>query len=149
MAVKSKPEGYHTVTPYLTVPGVARLLEFLKQAFDAKEAHVMKRPDGGVMHAEVKIGDSTVMMGEPMAPWTPMPGALYLYVDDVDTVYKRALQAGATSVREPANQFYGDRHGGVKDDSGNIWWIATHVEDVPPAEMARRAEAFMKQQATH
>ena len=147
MAVKSKPEGYHTVTPYLTVPGVARLLDFLKQAFDAKEVHVMKRPDGGVMHAEVKIGDSTVMMGEPMAPWTPMPGSLYLYVDDVDTVYKRALQAGATSVMEPANQFYGDRHAGVLDPAGNQWWIATRVEEVSPEELNRRAQEYAKQHA--
>jgi len=146
MAVKTRPEGYHAVTPYLMVPGVARLLDFLKQAFDAREMHVMKRPDGGVMHAEVRIGDSVVMMGEPMAPWPAMPGSLYLYVDDVDATYKRALQAGGTSVMEPADQFYGDRHGGVKDASGNIWWIATHIEDVPPAELARRAEAFMKKQ---
>lgn len=148
MAVKTKPDGYHTVTPYLMVPGVAPLLDFLRQAFDAKETLVLKRPDGGVMHAEVKIGDSTVMMGEPMGPWPAMPGSMYLYVDDVDTLYKRALQAGATSVMEPANQFYGDRHGGVKDASGNIWWIATHVEDVPPEEMAKRAEAARAAMAT-
>jgi PhnB protein len=145
MAVKPIPEGYHSITPYLTIPGVAKVLDFLKQAFEAEELHRLARPDGTIMHAEVRIGDSRVMMGEPMGSCQPMFGSLYLYVHDVDAVYKRALQAGATSTSEPADQFYGDRSAGIKDPAGNQWWIATHKEDVPPEEIARRAEAFMQQ----
>jgi len=142
MPVKPIPEGYHSITPYLVVSGVAKLLAFLKQAFDAKETHPpMTRPDGTVMHAEVQIGDSRVMMGEPTAQFTAMPGSLYLYVSDTDATYKKALQAGATSLMEPANQFYGDRNAGVKDPIGNTWWIGTHIEDVSPEELARRAKA--------
>ena len=142
MAVKSIPDGFHTVTPYLVVSGVSTLLEFLKQAFDAQEIlSPMLRSDGGVGHAEVKIGDSIIMMGEPMGDMQPMPGSLYLYVQDTDAVYQRALQAGATSLMEPADQFYGDRSAGVKDAVGNQWWIATHQEDVPPDEMLKRARA--------
>ena len=144
MAVKPIPDGYHSVTPYLSVPGATKLLDFLKQAFEAQELHRMPRPDGAIMHAEVRIGDSRVMMGEPMGSAQPMFGSLYLYVHDVDAVYKRALQAGATSTSEPADQFYGDRSAGIKDPVGNQWWIATHKEDVPPEEIARRAAAFMQ-----
>lgn len=145
MAVKPIPDGYHSVTPYLVVQGVAKLLDFLKQAFEAQEIHRMPRPDGSIMHAEVSIGNSIVMMGEPMGELKPTPGSIYLYVNDTDATYKRALQAGATSMTEPADQFYGDRNAGVKDPVGNIWWIATHKEDVPPEELAKRAEAVMKQ----
>lgn len=145
MAVKPIPDNFHNVTPYLVVPGVTKLIDFLKQAFGATELFRMPRPDGAIMHAEVKIGDSIVMMGEPMGEHQPMPGCLYLYVEDTDAVYKRALQAGGTSTMEPADQFYGDRSAGVKDPVGNHWWIATHKEDVPPDELTRRAEAFMKQ----
>jgi PhnB protein len=147
MAVKPIPDGYHSVTPYLVVQGTTTLLDFLKQAFDAQEAFPpMRRPDGTIMHAEVRIGDSVVMMGEPMGDMPPMPGSLYLYVHDADAVYQRALQAGATSLMAPTDQFYGDRSAGVKDPVGNRWWIATHKEDVSPEELAKRAEAFMQQQ---
>ena len=146
MAVKPIPDGYHSVTPYLVVQGVAKLIDFLKQAFDAKEIERMAGPDGTVMHAEVRIGDSVVMMGEARGESKPMPAALYLYVNDTDVTYRRALQAGATSLKEPADQFYGDRSGGVKDPAGNQWWIATRKEDVSPEELARRAETYMKQQ---
>lgn len=144
MAVKPIPDGYHSVTPHLTVPGVAKLIEFLKKAFDAKELGRHATPDGGIMHAEVRIGDSVVMMGEPRSGGAPMPTMLYLYVPDIDAVYRRAVQAGGVSLMEPADQFYGDRKAGVRDPSGNQWWIATHTEDVAPAEMAKRAEAFAK-----
>jgi PhnB protein len=144
--VKPVPDGFHSITPYLAVPGVAKLIDFLAAVFDAKETERMMRPDGTVHHAEVQIGDSKVMLGEPAAPRQPMPAMLYLYVADVDAAYHRAIQAGATSLAEPANQFYGDRHGGVQDPSGNQWWIATHIEDVAPDEMQRRAAAA--QQAT-
>jgi len=144
MPVKPKPERYHTVTPYLMVKGVAKLLDFLKAAFDAEEIERNPGPDGTVMHAEVKIGDSIVMMGEATDKWQPVPCSLYLYVDDTDAVYTRAVHAGATSVMEPADMFYGDRNAGVKDASGNFWWIATHKEDVPAEEMQRRAEAHVR-----
>jgi PhnB protein len=146
MALKPIPEGYHTVTPYLTVQGVPKLIEFLKQGFEAQEIDRVLRPDGSIGHAEVRIGDSVVMMGEACDEWKPMPSAMYLYVTNTDAVYERALQAGATSVMEPADQFYGDRSAGVKDPSGNHWWIATHQEDVPPVELKKRAEAAMRQE---
>jgi PhnB protein len=146
MAVKPIPDGFHTVTPHLTVQGASKLVEFLMQAFEAKELFRMAHPDGTLMHAEVKIGDSIVMMGEAKGECKPMPCSLYVYVDDADAIYKRALQAGATSTMEPGDQFYGDRTAGVKDPSGNQWMIATHREDVPPEELRRRAEAMMKKQ---
>jgi PhnB protein len=145
MPVKHIPKGYRTVTPYLVVPGAAKLIEFLRKAFRAKERLRMPRPDGGVAHAEVKIGNSIVMMGEPMAGMETMPAMIYLYVKDVDKTYARALKAGAASVREPTNQFYGDRNAAVKDAFGNQWYIATHVEDITPEEMAKRSEAAMNQ----
>ena len=138
MTVQPIPEGYHTVTPYLVIPGIAQVLDFLKRAFGAVETTPpMKQADGTVMHAEVQIGDSRVMMGEPMGQ-PPVPAMLHLYVTDVDSVFRRAVEAGGVVVREPADQFYGDRSGGVKDSAGNIWWIATHKEDVSPEEMMRR-----------
>ncbi len=142
MAVKPIPEGYHSVTPYLIVPGLAKLIEFMKQAFGAVEIERMEGPGGRIMHAEVRIGDSIIMMGEPMGEWTPMPTMLYLYMNDCDATYKRAIQAGATAAQEPADQFYGDRNAGVKDSSGNLWWLATHKEDVSLEELKRRAEAM-------
>ncbi|HTC31800.1 MAG TPA: VOC family protein [Bryobacteraceae bacterium] len=128
--VKYIPEGHHTVSPYLVVTGVAQLIEFTKQAFGATEVYLSKRPDGSVQHAEVKIGDSIVMMGEGGPGGKHFPGMLHLYMEDVDAVYQRAVQAGAKSVREPADQPYGDRSGGVEDTFGNQWWISTHVKDV-------------------
>lgn len=142
MAVQPIPEGYSRVTPYLVVPGVGRLIDFMKKAFDAEEVFRMPGPGGKIVHAEVRIGDSRVMMGEPPGEFEPIPACLHLYVENTDAVYRRALAAGATSVREPADQFYGDRNAGVKDPSGNSWWITTHVEDVPPEEMARRHAAM-------
>ena len=139
MAVKPVPDTYSTVTPYLIVKGAAQLVDFLKRAFGAKEVHLMKGPDGGVAHGDLLVGDSHVMLGEANGPWAPQPTSLYLYLPDCDATYKQALAAGGTSVQEPKTQFYGDRHGGVKDPSGNTWWIATHVEDVPPEELGRRA----------
>jgi|ERR1700678_1493366 PhnB protein len=143
MANKAKPipEGHHTVTPYLVIPGVAKVIEFVKEAFGAIEVSVSRRPDGTIMHAEVRIGDSIIMMGEAPTGGKNFPAMLHLYMEDVDGVYKRAIQAGAKSLREPADQFYGDRTGGVEDAFGNQWWIAAHVEDVAPEEMERRAKA--------
>ena len=135
MAVKSVPDGYHTVTPYLTVKGANSLIDFIKRVFGGEETFRM----GGdtVRHAEMRIGDSMLMLGD--APDEPLPGMLHLYMPDADAVYKRALAAGATSLREPTDMFYSDRTAGVKDAFGNQWWIATYIEDVSPEEIARRA----------
>ena len=147
MATKPVPDGYHTVTPYLVVDGGQKLIDFLKQAFGAKETFSMKGQGETIAHAEVQIGDSIIMISDAASEWKSRSSMLYLYVEDVDAVYKRALEAGATSVREPANQFYGDRSGGVTDPVGNYWGIATHVEDVPPDELAKRADAYKKESA--
>lgn len=144
--VKPIPDGYHSVTPYLMVEGVADLIDFLKEAFEAVETERLPGPDGKVGHAEVRIGDSVLMMGEGDR-YGLMPAAIYLYVEDVDACYTRALAAGATSLMEPADQFYGDRSGGVKDPFGNLWFVATRKEDVSPEELARRVEARAKSSA--
>ena len=145
MAVKPIPEGFHTVTPYLVVKDASKVLDFVKQAFDAKEMHRSVRPDGKIMHAQFRIGDSMVMIADGTPDHPPTPCSLYLYVKDTDALYKSAIKAGGTSIMEPMNMFYGDRNGGVKDPSGNQWWIGTHIEDVPEAELKKRAEAAMKQ----
>ena len=134
----SIPDGYHTVTPYLVVKGVTDLIEFIKEVFDGELIRIEARPDGSIQHARVRVGDSPIMMGEPVGDITPMPATLYVYVDDPDATYERALKAGAISVRAPADQFYGDRNAGVQDTSGNQWWMAVHKEDVSPEELARR-----------
>jgi PhnB protein len=139
--VKAVPEGYHTVTPYLVVQGAGKLIDFLKAAFDAQENFRMPMPDGSIGHAEVRIGNSMVMLGEARDQWKAMPATLQLYLEDVDAVYARAVAAGATPVAEPTNQFYGDRRGGVQDMCGNNWWMATHIEDVSEEEMKRRMDA--------
>lgn len=125
MAAKTPPEGFHTVTPYLIVSDVAQQLTFLRDAMDAREVHSSAGGDGGIIHAQVQIGDSMVMMGRAQGDYPPMPSMLYLYVDDTDAWYRRALAAGATSVAEPKDQDYGDRSGGVKDPQGNQWWFGT------------------------
>jgi uncharacterized glyoxalase superfamily protein PhnB len=139
MPVEPVPTGYHTVTPYLVVADVAGLIDFMSRAFGAVETSRFTGPDGRIMHAEVKVGDSPVMLGESGGEWKPMPSVLHMYVPDVDAVYADAIAAGAASLREPNDQFYGDRMAGVEDAAGNQWWIATHVEDVSPEEMRRRA----------
>ena len=147
MAVNPIPEGYRTVTPYLVVDGATNVLDFVKQAFGAEEKLRMDAPEGKIGHAEVQIGDSIVMMGDAGTENPAMPAMIHLYVDDCDATYERALAAGATSEREPTDQFYGDRSAGVRDSAGNLWWIATHVEDVPEEEMAKRIEEATAAQA--
>jgi uncharacterized glyoxalase superfamily protein PhnB len=142
---KPIPDGYHSVSVYLTVPGVGKLMDFLKQAFGAQEIDRMQEPGGRVAHATMKIGDTIVMMGEPQAPQQPRPCNLCLYVENVDAVYQQAIQAGGKSISEPKDQFYGDRSGGVEDPSGNCWWIVTHIEDVSREEIERRAQALYGQ----
>lgn len=141
MAVKPIPEGYHTVTPYLTIPDVAQELEFVKQAFNATVVETFEM-GGGIMHADVRIGDSHVMMGAASEQWPARPGTLYLYSEDCDAMYRSAMAAGAASLREPTNEFYGDRSAGVTDPQGNQWWFATHIEDLTREELAERAQAM-------
>ena len=133
MTVKPIPEGVHTVTPYLIAQEAGNLIEFVKQAFGATELFRSRGSAGGI-HAEVSIGDSIVMIGggagDSVWHGESSPATLYLYMDDVDTVYRQALQAGATSLTEPADQPYGDRLAGVKDAFGNVWYIAMHKQAV-------------------
>jgi uncharacterized glyoxalase superfamily protein PhnB len=144
MAVNYKPADHQNVIPYLVIADAAKELEFVTQVFGAKEMHV-SRDQGRVMHATVKIGDSVVMMGQASQQFVALPAAIYIYVADTDAACKRALAAGAASIMQPADQFYGDRNGGVKDSNGVQWWIATHIEDVSNEELERRAsEAFKK-----
>ena len=146
MSVKPVPEGYHNVVPYLVVADVAALIEFLQKVFGAEMREKFTRPDGAIMHAEVKIGDSIIMMGQSSEQSKARPGMLYIYVPDTDAAYQKALNAGAASLMAPADQFYGDRNAGVSDASGNYWWIATHVEDVSKEEMDRRHQEHAKKQ---
>ena len=145
--VKPIPEGYHTVTPYLLVQGAEKLINFMKNAFDAKETERYSMPDGSIGHAEVRIGDSVIMVADAQGDeYKPMAAGIHLYVEDCDVTYKRAIGAGATSVREPQDQFYGDRSAGVNDQFGNKWWIATHKEDMSKEEIIKRMDEVMKQQ---
>lgn len=143
--VQPIPEGYGSVTPYLIVDGAEKLLDFVKEAFGAAERMRMPGPNGTIGHAEVTIGDSMIMLADGGEERPARPGTIQLYVEDCDESYRRAMAAGATSVREPRTEFYGDRMGGVKDPVGNQWWIATHVEDVSPEEMARRSAELVAQ----
>ena len=149
MTVKPIPDGYHAVTPYFVVNGAQKLIDFLKQAFNAEFVfEPMKRPDGKIMHAELKIGDSRVMLGEANEHNKPTQNSLYVYVPDVDATYKRAVAAGGASTMEPADMFYGDRNSCVKDFAGNQWFIGTHKEDVAPDELKRRAGKMFAEQRT-
>lgn len=152
MSVSYRPEGYHSVTPYLTVDGAAKAIEFYAEAFGATEVLRMPMGDSGrIAHAEIRIGDSHVMLSEewpdmnilaPTSRGGPTSSNL-IYVEDVDAAYARALAAGATAERPPENQFWGDRMGTLADPFGHRWSLATHVEDVSDDEMQRRmAEAF-------
>lgn len=142
MTVKPIPEGYRTVTPYLLVREAPTLIEFLEQGFGAKEICRILHPEGCIMHAEVKMGDSIIMMSEARGEYEPMPSFIYLYVENTDATYENALKAGATSTMKPKDEFYGDRSAGVKDPTGNHWWIATHQEDVSPEEIEKRIQAL-------
>jgi len=142
--IQFRPEGFLTVNPYLAVNGAAQVLDFLIKAFGAVEVgERLKGPDGAIMHAAVRIGDSMVEVSD--APGEPMPAALHMYVQDTDAAYRRAMEAGGTSLRQPMTTFYGDRSAGVKDPGGNSWWIACHVEDVSQEELVRRMNAQSKE----
>ena len=150
---KSIPTGYHTITPCLAINGAARAIEFYKKAFGATELMRFAHGDK-IGHAELQIGDSKIMISDEFpemgvrGPQTVggSPTAIYLYVDNVDSVTDRALTQGATAVRPVEDKFYGDRSGTIQDPFGHVWHLATHKEDVPQDELKRRAEAFMRQQ---
>ena len=126
MSTHWKPEGYTTVSPYLVVRGAAREMDFLEQVFDAQRLRRYDLPDGSVMHAEVRIGDTVIMLGDAGGDWPPVPCHLHVYVEDVDAAYRRALENGAEPVQEPVQKTpEDDRRGGVKSPAGNTWWIAT------------------------
>jgi PhnB protein len=151
MATQPIPEGYHTITPYLTVEDAAEAIEYYTQAFGAKERVRMETPDGRIGHAELEIGDSLVMLSDPFpqaSTKTPdelggTSAGVFMYVEDVDAVVKRAVDAGAKVTMEVADQFWGDRFGSITDPFGHSWSIATHVEDLTPEEIAERGKAAM------
>jgi PhnB protein len=147
---KPIPEGYHTATPYLVVRGAAKAIDFYRRAFGAQERFRLARENGGVAHAEFAIGDSCLMIADesPEAgSRSPeslggTPASVFLYVEDVDDVFRKAVAAGAKPTLTPQNMFWGDRYAKVSDPFGHQWQIATHVEDVPPEEMERRMAAI-------
>jgi PhnB protein len=151
MAVQPIPEGYHTVTPYLAVEDAAQAIEFYKRAFGANERGRMPGPDGKIAHAELQIGDSVLMLSDPFPQATTKSpkelggttGSVFLYVEDVDAVFQQAVDAGATVTMAVEDMFWGDRFGSITDPFGHAWSIATHVEDVPPEQMAERAKEAM------
>lgn len=149
--VKPIPDGYPRVSPHLSVVGATEAIDFYKEVLGATERMRMGTPDGAVAHAEIQVGESVIMIGEEMPGGTdPSPNtlggspvALFVYVEDVDDVFKRAIDAGATTVQEPEDHFYGDRVAMFDDPYGHRWNIATHIEDVPSEEMEKRAAAAM------
>ena len=148
--VKPIPEGHRTVTPYLAIKNAAKALEFYAKAFGAVETYRLMLPDGRVGHAEIRLGDSVIMLADEFpefggkAPATlgGSPVSLHLYVEDVDAFFRRAVEAGAHERKPVMDQFYGDRSGQLEDPFGHLWWVATHVEDVPPAELQKRVRSM-------
>jgi len=155
MAVRPIPEGYHTLTPYLAVEDAARAIEFYKDAFGAEEIHRMPGPDGSIAHAELQIGDSKLMLSDPFPQSNVRPpserggptASVFMYVDDADAVFEQAQTAGATVSMPLEDMFWGDRFGSLTDPFGHVWSVATHIEDVPQAEMAERAATAMSEMA--
>jgi PhnB protein len=151
--VNAIPTGYHSITPYLVLSDASRAIEFYKQAFGAKEISRMGGPGGKIGHAELKIGDSMIMLsdemptGENRSPQSlgGSPVSMFMYVENVDSVFNQAVKAGAKADMPPQDMFWGDRFGKVTDPFGHLWALATHIEDVAPAEMEKRAQAFMAQ----
>jgi PhnB protein len=140
-----KPAGYQSVIPYLHVDGAARIIAFMKEVFSAEEIAIYSRPDGTVGHAAFRIGDSVIELADAGAEWPAMPCALQVYVPDTEAAYHRALKAGATSLSEPAKQFYGDLTANVKDMCGNNWYIATQMEAISKEEVDKRIAAMSSQ----
>lgn len=127
MTVSYKPDSYNSVSPYLIVDGAERTIDFLIAVFGAEELRRFPADDGGLMHAEVRIDDTVIMLADATADWPPVPGHVHVYVRDVDATYRRALEAGATPVQEPVKKEDADKRGGVLDPGGTTWWIATKV----------------------
>jgi PhnB protein len=150
MGIKPIPEGYRTVTPFLSVDDAAGAIDYYKQAFGAKERMRMETPDGKIGHAELEIGDSLIMLADEFPEMGALgpkkvggsPMTIHVYVEDVDAAFQRAIENGGKEVRAVEDQFYGDRSGRFEDPFGHSWNIASHVEDVPPDEMAKRAAAM-------
>jgi PhnB protein len=151
MAVQPVPEGYHTLTPYLAVEDAATAIDYYQRAFGAKERIRMETPDGKIGHAELEIGDSLVMLSDPFPQSSTRPpkeiggtsASVFMYVEDVDSVVKKAVDEGATVTMEVEDQFWGDRFGTITDPYGHVWSIATHIEDLTPEEIAERAKSAM------
>lgn len=149
-AVQKRPDGYHTATPYLTITGAAAAIDYYRQAFGAVEVMRLADPSGAIMHAEIRIGDSVIMLSEDAPQWgvrspTAIGGtacSVMLYVDDVDATYAAAIAAGGTPTMPVQTQFYGDRSGSLHDPFGHRWILSTHVEDVSEEEIGRRAAAL-------
>jgi len=142
MTTQPIPEGFHEVTPFLVVEDAAGLIEFIAMAFGGKERTRVPGPDGKLMHAEVTIGGSTIMLSDRMEGQAPASAFLHLYLADVDEAFRRAISGGASELSAPQDQFYGDRTGTLKDSWGNTWAVATHIEDVSDEEISRRLEAM-------
>jgi len=150
MSVKAVPAGHHTVAPYLAIKNGVEALEFYKMAFGAIESYKLIMPDGRLGHAEIRLGDSVIMLADEFpefggkAPPTlgGSPVSIHLYVDDVDAFFKKAVAAGAKERKPVMDQFYGDRSGQLEDPYGHLWWVATHKEDVPPEELQKRVQAM-------
>lgn len=153
MAIKPIPEGFHTVTAYMGIKGASDAIDFYKRAFNATESFRLNAPDGTVGHAEIRIGDSVIMLADacdqgPFKDPDHLGGTsigLHLYVKDVDALFEQAVKAGAKVVRPVEDQFYGDRTGGLEDPFGHIWFLATHKEDLTPEEVNQRAAALYQQ----
>lgn len=159
MAKKAQPipKGYHTVTPSIVVAGAAKAIEFYKKAFGAQEVMRFPGPDGKtIMHAEIRVGDSNIMLGDEMpeqgarGPKTigGTPVSFFIYGDDVDAAWKRAVDAGAKPIMPLADQFWGDRTGCLEDPFGHHWWLAQHVQDLTPEELQQAADNFFSQLQT-
>ncbi|HSB69049.1 MAG TPA: VOC family protein [Candidatus Methylomirabilis sp.] len=150
MSVKAIPTGHRTVTPYLAIKNAVKALEFYKKGFGATESFRIVMPDGRLGHAEIRLGDSLIMLADEFPEFggkSPdtlggSPVSIHLYVEDVDAFFKRALAAGAKERKPVMDQFYGDRSGQLEDPFGHLWWVATHKEDIAPEEMQRRVEAM-------
>ena len=147
---KPIPEGFHTLTPYLIVNDAAKAIDYYRKAFGAEQVSRHEDEEGGVRHAEIRIGDSMIMLTEETPAWPDWKGPLarggtpvhlYVYVDDADRVFQQAIEAGASELMPMQDQAYGDRSGGLTDPFGHVWYVATHIEDVTPEEMKRREEA--------
>jgi PhnB protein len=153
MTVKAIPDGYHSVTPYLSIRGAAQALEFYQRAFNATEVFRLVAPSGEIGHAEIRIGDSAIMLADPCEEGSfrhpqSLGGSsvgLHLYVEDVDALFAQAVAAGAKTIRAVQDQFYGDRTGTLEDPFGHVWFLATHKEELTPEEINQRAEALFRQ----